>query len=243
MSGGVKQVDDVKRVLAISAPYALLVAVGYLWGYWGAFGLNVLEFVSPGDLVNLALLPFLGSIFFVLIGWVLGQITGSGLYSPGAGSYTRTGQVLWRFWRPLLVLDCVAIYIVGKFGIEPMKWLVVAFLFTPFFVPLTRVEYLVAHIPNARTRSTLASLVVLLPPLAFAGGRMNAYSVKMGVGPLIVDLKRSRLQVYSDAQNPVSYVGHIGNFFVLYERTNAALIIFGSDKSNALVLIRNPDAH
>jgi hypothetical protein len=40
--------DDLswKAKIAIASPYAVLLATLYLWGYWGEFDLNVLEFIG-----------------------------------------------------------------------------------------------------------------------------------------------------------------------------------------------------
>jgi hypothetical protein len=51
--GKLKMADDkALKILPFLAPYAILICVLYLFGYWSSFGINILEFISFSDVVN-----------------------------------------------------------------------------------------------------------------------------------------------------------------------------------------------
>jgi len=42
----------IKEAFAVVVPYLIAVGACYLFGYWGAFHINVLEFISFADLAS-----------------------------------------------------------------------------------------------------------------------------------------------------------------------------------------------
>ena len=53
-----------KMIATTLVPFFISVSVCYLFGYWGAFQINVLEFVSFTDIGKLAVFPMVGSVVF-----------------------------------------------------------------------------------------------------------------------------------------------------------------------------------
>jgi hypothetical protein len=86
----------------------------------------------------------------------------------------------------------------------------------------------------------LVSVVILLTFLVFVNGRLDAYQIINGEGALVVDRSASKLPLNSNDDNPLSYVGHLSDFYVLYEPKIARIIILRTDKVGPLVLFKNP---
>ena len=63
-----------KEALAIGVPYLISVGTCYLFGYWGAFGINVLEFISFADLGAVAVYPLMVSLVFALAGVLFSEL-------------------------------------------------------------------------------------------------------------------------------------------------------------------------
>jgi hypothetical protein len=91
--------------LAYTTPCLLAVAACYLFGYWGFFGINVLEFVSFADLAKLAVYPLLASLLFAALGIVVAELTTARYLPAGRGVNTNFGQLLRKYYRWLLALD------------------------------------------------------------------------------------------------------------------------------------------
>src|SRR5207253_7010755 len=55
------------KLLSLITPYAIVVSLLYLFGYWSSFGINILEYVSFPDVLKLAIYPvFLGAVLSTL---------------------------------------------------------------------------------------------------------------------------------------------------------------------------------
>lgn len=60
----------------------------------------------------------------------------------------------------------------------------------------------------------------------------QAYFVKTGASELFVDAVRSKLTLTGDAKDPITYIGFLGNVYVLREtRTGQIVFVKQSDDS------------
>ncbi len=237
--------DDLKfsRSLWIAGAYTLVVTSLYLFGYWGRFGLNVLEFIGIGDIVSHALMPFLASIAFAVLGFVISTVDPRrDLFPPGGGADNRIGRFGQAHWRLLLTLDLWALALVAIFGPEPLRWFLVIIFIVPVATALTHLDFLIAAMPSPSVRAFVLDFSLMIAASAFAVGRLQADSLLKGAGPLLVDVVGSSLQLKSDASHPVSYVGHVADFFVLYDSAQSQVVILNAQKVNSLVLTKNPKA-
>jgi len=238
-------VDDLKfsRSLWIAGAYTLVVTSLYLFGYWGRFGLNVLEFIGIGDIVSHALMPFLASIAFAVLGFVISTVDPRrDLFPPGGGANNRIERFGRAHWRLLLTLDLWALALVAIFGPEPLRWFLVIIFIVPVATALTHLDFLIAAMPSPSVRAFVLDFSLMIAASAFAVGRLQADSLLKGAGPLLVDVVGSSLQLKSDASHPVSYVGHVADFFVLYDSAQSQVVILNAQKVNSLVLTKNPKA-
>jgi hypothetical protein len=238
-------VDDLKfsRSLWVASAYTLLVTSLYLFGYWGRFGLNVLEFIGIGDIVSHALMPFLASMAFAVLGFVISTVDPRrDLFPPGGGAYSPIGRFGRAHWKVLLTLDLWALALVAILGPEPLRWFLVIILIMPVATALTHIDFLIAAMPNPSVRAFVLDFSLMIAAAAFAVGRQQADSLLKGAGPLLVDVVGSGLQLKSDASHPVSYVGHVTDFFVLYDSAQSQVVILNTQKVTSLVLTKNPQA-
>jgi hypothetical protein len=237
-------VDDLKlnKILWIASGYALVVAALYLWGYWESFGLNFLEYIGFGDMLRYALIPFLISMASVALGFTFSAIRNDDRLPPGGGADTSIGRFGRQYWRPLVELYLVTTVAIALFGPEPWRWYLVAVLLMWLTVVLTHLDYFINLMPNPRVRANILQFGVFIAAMAFAQGRFEAYLVLRGRGPLLVDVVDSGVQLQSSEDHPVSYLGHLADFFVLYESARSHLVVLNQQKLNSLVLLQNPKA-
>jgi hypothetical protein len=228
---------ELKELLATVVPYLAAVAAAYLFGYWGTFNINILEFVSLADLAKLSIYPLLASLVFFLAGVLISQILVSPNVTPGGGANTIVGRIGKKYWCLFLGLIVIAICMIAIYGPEPRKWLVVTALISLFSVPLSHLEFLVVRLPNPRTRLTMLTFALLLPGIAFGFGKQEAFSIKSGSPYQVVDVKRSNLPLTEDGKNPVAYLGFVGGTYIFYETKTGQVVLMKQQDNSQLYLI------
>lgn len=229
-----------KSYLTAALSYSAVVSALYLFGYWGAFDINVLEFVTLSDLLKLAIYPLLLALAFILIGLIQGQLFWGGILPVGGGADSPVGRLGRKYWRVLLyIISGIALF-VALMATFPQKWLIVAFLLAILGTPLGYVELFIRWIPHPSVRSTILFQAVLLAGMAFAFGRINADSAQRGLAPLVVDIQRSGISMQERPNLPVAYIGRIGDYFALYETSTSHIVILSGKKVDTLHLIKNP---
>lgn len=227
----------IKEVFAFGASYLVAVGACYLFGYWGAFQLNVLEYISFADIAKLAVYPLLASLAFVLAGVAFSELLHAPHFPPGGGNNTPISQFGLRHWRLLLGMQIIVTVLIATFAPEPGKWFVVAFLISLFSTAFAHVENVIEILPNPRLRATVLFLSLLLPTLGFAYGRLQAHLVKTGAADYFVDVERSKLPLTSDAKNPVAYLGLLGNLYVLREGKTRLIVFVKQRDDSPLFLV------
>lgn len=230
----------IKEAFSVGVPYLIAVGACYLFGYWGAFNINVLEFISFADVAKLAVYPLMASLLLFLAGVLYGELMSVPHLPPGGGSASRLEVFGRKHWRGLIVLQITITALVAIFAPEPVKWFVVALLVSLLSTPLTHVEKFIDLMPNPRARSTTLFLLLLLPTISFAFGREQAFLVKTGASKQFVDIARSKLPLEGDAKTPVAYLGFLGNVYVLREAKTGQIIFVKQRDDSPLFLAPKP---
>jgi len=215
---------ELKEIIAAAIPYFVAVAAAYLFGYWGSFNINILEYVSLADLAKLSVYPLLASLVFILVGILISELLLAPSMPPGGGANSVIGRLGRRFWRLLLTIQVILIIVVGIFGREPWRWFAVATLVAFFSTPLSHVEWFIDRVPHPRVRATAFFLLLFLPGISFAYGRLDAFLIKDGRPTNIVDVGRSGLSLADDLKHPVSYLGFVGGTYVLFESRSGQVV-------------------
>lgn len=226
-----------KEVFAIGVPYLIAVGACYAFGYWGAFNINILEFISFADVAKLAVYPLMVSLIFGLVGVLFAELVYRPYLPPGGGSATKMGMFGKKHWRWLLVLQIWITALVAIYAPEPEKWFVVAMLVSLLSTPLSHLEKLIEIVPNPRVRATTLFMLLLLPTVSFAYGRQQAFLVKTGASKQFVDVVRSKLPLAGDEKNPVAYLGFLGSIYVLREAKTGQVIFAKQRDDTPLFLV------
>jgi hypothetical protein len=146
---------------------------------------------------------------------------------------------LGGFRAELLALNVIAMLLILELVPDPHRGFVLILTAPIFSWEIMDLDYVMAVIPSAKIRNSAAILAITVAISAFAYGWQDGYLVLSGECPL-ADVGASGLQLHSDNEHPVGYVRHISDFFVLYETTEARLVILKSPEVSKIVLMRNP---
>jgi hypothetical protein len=221
----------------VSGIGGLAVSVIYLFGFWGSFGLNVLEYIGLGDVLAHALFPILALIALQAIPYMFGRLAAaSGPQPPPPDALVQFGRKHWRLLGVLCVVGGVlALRLMSEPGRTVISWMFLVFL----VLILVSQAVLVGEL-KAEMRPRILAAILLLS-YVFITGRMDAYQIINGEAALVVDRSASGLPLSSNGDNPISYVGRLSDFYVLYESKSARIIILRTDKIGLLVLLKNPN--
>ena len=225
-----------KEYLFIAFTYGVSVAALYLFGFWGVFHINVLEFISLADIAKLAIYPLLYSLPVFLLGFTIGQVFTGDAFPPGGGAGTKVGQFGLKHWRFLLGLNIVLTLVVMIFVPYPIRFLLLLPLAGFLSIAATHLNIAMVYIPNPVARRTILTLLFIAPVLAFDSGETAARKIKHGLGDLNVDTLRSKIELSFTDEKPVSYVGYLGDFMVLYETATDRVVFVKLKDQGALVL-------
>ena len=226
-----------KEIVAFGVPYLVAVGACYLFGYWGAFQINVLEYISFADVAKIAVYPLVASVIFALAGVAISELVWGPYFPPGGGNSTAIGRFGLKRWRWLVTAMLGLVVVIAIFGPEPRKWFLVASLVSLLSISLTYIEQVIEIFPNPRASKIAMYLFLLLPTTSFAHGREQAYLVKTGNADHFVDIQRSKLPLTVDEKNQVAYLGLLGNLYVLREGTTGHIVFVKQRDDSPLFLV------
>jgi hypothetical protein len=82
--------------------------------------------------------------------------------------------------------------------------------------------------------------VLFIGGFALADAKIEAELIKNRGGYQIVDVKRSKLELHSDGDNPVMYLGHLSEYFVLYEAASKSVVFVKPMENAPIIFQTNP---
>lgn len=227
-----------KNIIALSVTYGTTISILYLYGYWHSFNINIFEFVDLSKVFQFALFPLIGSFMLILITFALTETIKTDLLPPGGGANTRIGRFGRKYWRHLIGLQISIIFIVALFGTSVNKWLAVAILISLFSAPLSDLSFFIRLIPKSPARRSILFLLLFTIGSAFWLGKTEAEHIKKGNGKQFLDTNRSNLSFRSDKDNPVIFLGYLGEHFAFYETFTKAVVLV-KPKQNAPFYFKN----
>ena len=64
--------------------------------------------------------------------------------------------------------------------------------------------------------------------------------MKSGNGQLLVNTQRSGFQLINEEKHPVTYLGYLGGYFVVYEVATESVVLIKQKEQTPMVLYTNP---
>ncbi len=234
------------RQLQLAVPYAIVVSVIYLFGYWGTFQINPLEYVGVSDLIKLAAYPLMtvlvlgmfGALFaeayIALMRWtrhgmptIYRRIVGIVMMLISLGSLIVL-PLFYRHWPSSSAIHTVRLWSAVVGGMVSLSGL------TSY--ALSSARYSTSISPSRLVR-TMVILTIVAP--LFCGypfGRLlGSRHLKDGCAALEVDLKRSDLLGQRIGQ--ATYLGYLGNHTFMREWATGAIVIERIPEGRPLVLL------
>jgi len=216
-------------IIITALAFSLVVAVCYLWGYWGTFDIDIMYYLDLSELIVMSAVPLLGICVMLVLCVSISSILH---IDSSAGTHS---SVLGSFLKPELIysLSLLAIIIIVIIG-GTAQWLLLAI---PFALFLT--TFIVANgsifnkVLENRELFFVVLIATMLPSLAFGYGKTQGLQIETG----------SRFQQADLSNNPelnsrvdLRYLGKAGEHIFLFDGMSRELIITSQPDNQLLVL-------
>lgn len=171
---------QINRYAYVASLYFIVVGVLYLWGYWGSFGINVLEYASISDIAKTTAYPVATAFAFFAVGTIIGGTLTDNKIPEESSPESIFWSLIFRHIKIIGALYLAGVYLLFHFGPEK-KWLALPMLITlPIFMATAKLEFLKSIFPNSRTRYVFTYLIIALPFFSYGQGRLNAFNIIEG---------------------------------------------------------------
>lgn len=263
----VGQRDDVARQrvrfrprhLQYAIPYSIAVSVLYLWGYWGLFQINPLEYVGIGDVVKLSVYPLsvalvTGAVLIGVVRAVIGALEHLSASLDRMGNWlcpknpSRAKTIANLSWAGIFAI----IFVVGLYIDEPaaaesitenrslIGWDLAFFVGLGLSISVAvkvGSDPSVAAIVDSRLLAMLSLFIVIAPILcAFPAGRVSAYE-RLRDGCVPVEVAGSRSSAISTRVAGSTYLGYLGDHVFVREWSTGAVVVTRFAEGRSLVLL------
>jgi len=225
-------------------PYAIVVSSLYLWGYWGAFEVNILEYIGISEIVKAAIYPIASAFAFFAIGAVLGEALAPTLHlPPGGGANTTVGKLL-RSLAPILattyLLAVTLLFLVGP--VE--KWRALPVLFAiAVYLPLKSTDLLRSEFKSDGARSIVVFLIAALVPFAYGRGVLEANDVLEGkkFSYSVADLPGLPVAATASPSERPRYVGKANDRYVFFDPVGKSTSFIAATELKTLTLMKRQE--
>lgn len=222
-------------------PYAIVVSSLYLWGYWGAFEVNILEYIGISEIVKAAIYPIASAFAFFAIGAVLGAALSPTLHlPPGGGVNTTVGKLLRRLAPILVTAYLLAVTLLFLAG-PVEKWRTLPVLFAiAVYLPLKSTNLLRTEFESDAARSIAVFLIAGLVPFAYGRGVLEANDVLEGkkFAYSVAELPGLPVAATAKPGERLRYVGKANDRYVFYDPVGKSTSFVATSELKTLTLKR-----
>ncbi|TXL63908.1 hypothetical protein [Zeimonas arvi] len=247
------------RHLQYAIPYSIAVSVLYLWGYWGVFQINPLEYVGIGDVVKLSVYPLsvalvTGAVLIGVVRGVIGVLEHLSAALDRMGNWlcpknpSRAKTIANLSWVGIFaIIFFIGLYIQVPEAAEPtaetrslIVWYIALAAGLWFSVSLAvkgGSDPAVAAIFDSRLLAMLSLFIVTAPIFcAFPAGRVSAHErLRDGCAP--VEIAGSRSSAISTPVAGSTYLGYLGDHVFVREWSTGAVVVTRFAEGRSLVLL------
>jgi hypothetical protein len=222
---------DFAMISTISIVY--FTACGALWhiGYWSTFDINILQFISVGDIIKSFVFPFLSSSIVILLAYfftnyitIADNIGKPDQYISGMGKNTKIGQYLNKNRMFFLTIYLGFIFFLYIYG-NDYKW---SYLPLPISIPigifLSHQTFFIKKIAHPDLRFFTVTFLALLPLISFGLAKQESLAIR--------DNKKYKIvtRIESESKNDLTYligykyIGSGGNKIFLSKLDNTEIV-------------------
>lgn len=211
---------------------------GTLWhiGYWSTFDINILQYITVGEIIKSFIIPFLSSgIIFLITYFTINYVTiadninKTDKYFSGKGKDTRVGRYLNKNKYFFLTCYFVLLFFIYLFASHP-KWLFLPLLLAiPIGIILSHQQLFINIIPHPDLRYFVLTLFVYLPLLSFGLSKYNGLNVRDNIKYKMISKIETSSKTNLDSLIGFKYLGSAGNKIFLSKLDNSEIVLLNDN--------------
>ena len=205
------------KIATFLAPYSLAVSFLYLLGFSGTFNVNVLECIALTDVVKNAIVPLLYSSFFILAGFIIGNVfilPIEKLMPPGGADLPEAKYIRWFLILMALSMFVAALYQMF-FEVGNYRWFKVATLvFIPLIVVVGDASFAEQYIKQKHLRVLVVNSLIAVLLYSFGCGAIDAHKAKNSEQTLKINNVTSKH----------IYLGWAGDYLFLWNKKEESVV-------------------
>lgn len=214
----------------VLSTYAIVASVLYHWGYWGQFGINVLQFMSLSEIVRSAIYPFVVGTLGIGIGVFIASLSRFPKANEEIRSTSKAGDLLRGNWE-IVVLALIFSAFLTYFLMDKYRWVVPGIIvFLALNIWSASAGLFTAFIADRRLRYVLVTGLIGTPIASFVWGATVAEAVLDGVQFTEVAVP--------DSSSRFKYIGHAGDYVFYMTKDNEKVYMQKASEVGYLTLTR-----
>ncbi|MGR5094248.1 hypothetical protein ACPV5O_14515 [Vibrio maritimus] len=226
---------NLQKVLGILTPYSITTSLLYLFGYWGSFDVNILDYIALSDVVKAALYPLLYSSILVIVVIIVGNMLTMPLekHMPAGAGKNLPEAKYFRFllWFFNLVFSAVILYTIF-FVAGLSRWFSIA-AFSMLFIPsiIGDAHFASDFIGHRKTRVIVLNIMMGVLVYSFGWGAINAKGVKEDTKTVIIN----------ETTYQVGVIGWAGDYLFLWEDVSKSVHALNKSSVSEFLFSVQPD--
>lgn len=171
--------------------YLLLLSVSYLWGFWGHFDINILNFIGVSDIIKSAIWPMAIALAMYILQVALNVFNGPKPNSiKGFSEKTKheKADIILRYSYIILMLLFTLVAIVYNmfFGTKMQRYASIGWMLAMFIYSMTcKNSELMEYIPF-KNKSFAYSIICFLPVIFLSRGVYDGDRIKSGKDTFLI---------------------------------------------------------
>ena len=222
--------NNYSKAVYLATPYAFVISLAYLFGYWSTFDINILEYISFADVIKLSLYPLVASLLFFVFGMIYGT-----LKSESVKEVKKEHEKDKRTWLLLLILLGIIFIALDRYNL----WFIGAYLFAQLLIILldkhVSFDELIPNFPP-KVKSTIKNILVLLPLLAFASGKIHGKHILIGHNTRFVSASILKENKLFNGKEKLKFLGLAGDYVFFLSGDNTRCFIIRAEEIPVLEL-------
>ncbi|WP_234116673.1 hypothetical protein [Citrobacter freundii] len=207
--------------------YLLLLSVSYLWGFWGHFDVNILNFIGVTDIIKSVIWPMIIALVLYLIQVALNVFNGPKANSTvGFSEKTKHEKVQITIQYSYLILMLLSSFVGAAYnyivGTQMQKYVSIAWplSFLVCFL-IYRSKELLEYIPF-KNKAIVCGIICFLPYIFLSRGVYEGDRIKSGKNTFLIE---SNSICTSDKNNKYRYIDALADkAFALSLKDNSICI-------------------
>lgn len=223
--------NNYSKAFYLATPYAFTVSLAYLFSYWSTFQINILEYISLSDVIRLSIYPIVVANLSVMIGLIFGTFQGYAISKRNEKEQKHSMK--WVYGS--LVLFCIILIVTDRYHLWFIGSLLVALLLSVLIIRNTNITQVLPSV-SQNIKIALFTIIIVLPFLGFAYGKINAHHILIGHKTRFAKASIFKDNNLLNQNDKLKFLGIAGDYIIFLSEDNSRYFIVKTNQIPILEL-------